>query len=351
MSKSSLLDIIEPQSDSTILIYDVHASESGALAILDDLYVQIRDYPDKSIKWIFAVSTPEYQESDNITVHRFPWVKKNWGYRLYFNNVTTRQLLKEYKPDKVFSLQNKGISFYNGPQYVYLHLPFILTNYKFNIRKDGKKLWLYQNVLRKSIFASLRRADKTIVQTCWMKDALVDKAGIRAERIAVDVPDISMNDIGFFEDTPKNRRRFFYPATAFTYKNHMTLLKGLKYAVDYGLDDYELFLTIKPDENAYTRSLADYADSNKLNVIFHGQMTREEVFRRYTNSVLVFPSYVESFGLPLLEARMTNAPIIAADCPFSREILEGYDRVKYFPEKDFKILGGGLEAIQTDQNL
>lgn len=152
MGKSSLLDIIEPKSNSTILIYDVHASESGALAILDDLYVQIREFPDKSIQWIFVVSTPEYSETENIKVYRYPWVKKNWGYRMYFDNVTTRKILRTYKPDKVFSLQNKGIDFYKGVQYVYLHLPFVLTDHRFDIKNDGKKLWLYQNVISKSIF-------------------------------------------------------------------------------------------------------------------------------------------------------------------------------------------------------
>lgn len=346
MNKSSLLDIIEPHPNSTILIYDVHASESGALAILDDLYMQIRNYSDKSIKWVFVVSTPKYASTANIIIHRYPWVKKNWGYRLYFDNVTTKKILKEYKPDKVFSLQNKGIGFYKGPQYVYLHLPFILTDHKFHIKKDGMKLWLYQNVLSKSIFASLRKADKTIVQTHWMKETLIEKAKVSADRIVIDAPDISMNSIGTFEDTLENRRRFFYPATAFTYKNHLTLLKGIKYAVDYGLKDYELFLTIKADESTYTQNLSDYVKENHLNVIFNGPMPREEVFKRYTNSILVFPSYVESFGLPLLEARMSNTPIIAADCPFTREILNGYEKVTYFPEMAYEILGEILEASQ-----
>ena len=41
-----------------ILVYDLHASESGALAILDDFYSQVLNCPDKNIEWIFVVSTP-----------------------------------------------------------------------------------------------------------------------------------------------------------------------------------------------------------------------------------------------------------------------------------------------------
>ena len=60
---SSMLRLINPKPYTTVMIYDVHASESGALAILDDLYHQVCVYPDKTINWIFIVSTPEYEET------------------------------------------------------------------------------------------------------------------------------------------------------------------------------------------------------------------------------------------------------------------------------------------------
>ncbi len=342
MINQSLINLINPKSNSTIMIYDVHASESGALAILDDLYNQIKVYKDKTVKWIFIVSIPNYKETKNIVVKRFPWVKKNWGYRYYFDNVTTRKLLHKFKPDQVFSLQNKGISFYHNRQLVYLHLPFILTDHKFNIRVDGKKLWLYQNVVSKYIFRSLRKVDMTIVQTQWMKTALIEKAGIKTDKVIIQQPDIRGNSIGAFEDIEANRRRFFYPATAFTYKNHMTALKAIKYAQDKGLSDYEVIFTIQPNENDYTKQLFEYSQKNNLNVQFSGPISRKEVFKMYTKSILLFPSYVESFGLPLLEARMSASPVIASDTPFSHEILDGYQKVIFCGEQDYKAIG---EAI------
>lgn len=342
----SLIGFLNPQPNSTIMVYDVHASESGALSILNDLYNQVRKYEDKSVKWIFIVSTPEYKTEECITVRRFPWVKKNWGYRFYFENITTRKLLKQYRPDQVFSLQNKGIAFYHKRQLVYLHLPFILTDHRFNIKTDGKKLWLYQNVVSKSIFRSLRKVELTIVQTNWMKDALVRKAGIQADKISIQQPDITSNQIGKYIDCAENRKRFFYPATAFTYKNHMTILKALKYAQDQMCDEYEVTFTINPNENRYTQWLYSYAQKNNLNVKFGGPVPREEVFQIYTRSVLLFPSYVESFGLPLLEARLTGSPIIASDTPFSSEILEGYENALFFKEMDFEMLGNHIMKLQ-----
>lgn len=345
----SLIGIVDPKPNSTVMIYDVHASESGALAILDDLYRQIRAYSDKSVKWIFIVSTPEYEETENIMIRRFPWVKKNWGYRYCFDVITTHRLLKEFRPDKIFSLQNKGVPFFHKEQIVYLHLPFILTDHIFNIRTDGKKLWLYQNVISKGIFRSLRKVNCTIVQTHWMKEALEKKAGVSKDKIIIQEPDISTNNIAKYVNTEASRRTFFYPATAFSYKNHMTLLRALKYAQDAGLNDYTLTLTIRPDENQLTTQLSTYARENNLHVTFGGRIPREKVFEMYANSVLLFPSYVESFGLPLLEARLTGTYIITSDCPFSREILEGYEKALFFDEMDYKTMGEHILSLEEIQ--
>lgn len=322
-----------------MLIYDVHASESGALAILDDLYKKICDAADGSVEYLFVVSTPEYKETEHIKVESYPWVKKSWLHRLYFDHVTTRSILKRFKPDKVYSLQNQGIPFFNGEQDVYLHLPFVLCDYKFDLKKDGKRLWLYQNVLSKSIFSSLRKVSKVIVQTNWMKDALIKKAHVKPENIVIEAPDITMNHIGQYEGDSTGRKTFFYPATSFRYKNHITVLNAIKFAVDQGLKDYEVIFTIKKDENEYTEELYDYAMKNNLNVDFHGQIPRDKVFELYTRSVLLFPSMVESFGMPLLEARLTGAPVFASNCPFCKEILDGYEKSKIFDGYDYESLG------------
>ena len=341
----SLIGLLNPQPSSTIMIYDVHASESGALAILDDLYKQITAYTDKSVKWVFIVSTPCYKETNEIIVRRFPWVKKNWANRYFFDTITTRKLINEFKPDKVFSLQNKGIAFYNKEQLVYLQLAFILTNHKFSIKADGIKLWAYQNIISKIIFKSLRTVKLTIVQTQWMKDALIKKGGVNADKIVVQRPNIECNDIKKFVDCPENRKRIFYPATSFVYKNHMTLLKALNYVQQKGLKDYEVIFTIHPNENKYSRQLQEYVKNNDLNVKFNGPIPRENVFEMYAKSILVFPSYVESFGLPLLEAKLTGTYIIASNTPFSQEILNGYDKANFFEEMDYKNLGNILLSI------
>lgn len=341
---SQFTDIIAPESGSTVLIYNPAAAISGALSVLNYVYRQVRDYSDKSVRWVFVVSMPEFEETHNIIIKRYPGAKYNLLRRIWLREITLRELCREYKPSCVVSLQNMTApNTYRGggghKNIVYFHNSIFLTDYRFSFRRDGKRFWVYQNLLAPVLLHSLRRADIIIVQTHWIKNALSEKAGIPPERLVVLPPDINAASQGRYLDTEQSRRKFFYPAMSYTYKNHMTLLKAIKYAASHGLNDYELVLTIRPDESTYTRELEDYAKKNELNVKFAGMLPREEVLDRMKSSVLVFPSFVESYPLPMREAVLTGCPIIASDMPFSREILAGYDKVSYFDAMDYEQMG------------
>ena len=71
------------------------------------------------------------------------------------------------------------------------------------------------------------------------------------------------------------------------------------------------------------------------------------MFDLYARSILVFPSYVETFGLPLLEARKSGTYILASDCSFSREILEGYEKALFFGETDYVQLGKYILSLNN----
>lgn len=330
-----------------IVVYDLHASESGALAILDDFYQQVSTHDDKKINWTFIVSTPDYPDEENIKVIRYPWVKKNWLVRSVFELFSARRIILNQKPDIVFSLQNKGIHPISVKQVVYLHLPFVLTEHRFSIKKDGKRLWFYQNVLSRTIFSSLRKVERTIVQTQWMKDTLISKAKVQGDFIEILHPDISMNLQNKYIDDCQSRKCFFYPATAFTYKNHLTIVKATKALKEKGINDLKVIFTIEAEESELTNELFNYVKDHNLPIVFGGKMQREDVFDMYTRSSLLFPSYVESFGMPLLEARMTNTFVIAATTPYSKEILNGYRNAFFIETFDYKGMANHMEKIMN----
>lgn len=315
-----------------ILVLNVAASASGALSILRQYYSEFQK--DSENNYVLCVSAPELASAGNVTVLRYPWVKRSWFHRLWFEVWVFRKLCRKFHPDRVFSLQN--IMFINRKceKWIYLHQPLPYVTVRFHLCQQPM-LWVYQNVIGKLINSSLRRADKIIVQTNWIKDACARAANIDPAKVEVVRPAINEADIVPCLDRNKCLGKLFYPATAIDYKNHMTVLEAMRIIWERGeLPDLSLSLTLSGDENPLAQRLRGFAAEHQLSVEFLGTLPRSEVMRLYAERTLIFPSYIESFGLPLLEARSSNAPIIASDCPFSREILEGYSDAAFFDPFD-----------------
>lgn len=310
----------------TVLVLDVAATQGGALTVLTEYYDRLRQ--DTQNRYVFCVSLPQLADTDTVRVRRFPWVKRSWLHRLWFEHVTVRRLLKKEGIDRILSLQNTAVGGTDLPQTVYLHQPLPFCGIPFSLRKHPK-FWVYQHVIGRRIYASLRRAERVIVQTRWMKQAACEQAGISPDKVTLEAPHVPTAVTARF--SPENWRRvFFYPAANYSYKNHETLFAAMEQLAAQGITDYTLRLTLKPEELPV---IAQYPRAAER-VEWCGALSREQVMEAYASSVLVFPSYIETFGLPLLEARQTGAPILASDCSFSREILEGYDAAHFFDPFD-----------------
>jgi glycosyltransferase involved in cell wall biosynthesis len=77
------------------------------------------------------------------------------------------------------------------------------------------------------------------------------------------------------------------------------------------------------------------------------EVPHEEVVRWYRHAKLfVFPSYLESFGLPLLEAMAAEIPLVASDIPVFHEIA---GNAAYFANPhDAQSLARAMEAVLFD---
>lgn len=312
-----------------IMVFDVPAESGGALTILKLYYNKaIRDIDNK---WIFVVSVPNLEEKENVKVIRFPWVKKSWFHRLYFDKFVAQQIAKNEKPDEILSLQNITVHNVKIKQTLYLHQPLPFIEKKFAINENFK-FWLLQNVISRIIYKSIKKADRIIVQTNWMKNACLEKVNVSPKKIEVLEPEININVRGKYKLNSDNL--FFYPAGKLTYKNHEVIVKAVKELVNKDINNFKVIFTLNGNEANHINYLYEISKSESLPIDFIGSISLEEVYEYYGRSVLVFPSYIETFGLPLLEARMHETPIIASDCAFSHEILDRYEKVNFFDPYD-----------------
>jgi glycosyltransferase involved in cell wall biosynthesis len=64
------------------------------------------------------------------------------------------------------------------------------------------------------------------------------------------------------------------------------------------------------------------------------------------SEALVFPSFIETFGHPLLEAMIAESPMVVSDIPTFHEIAG--DAAVYFPADDPAALARALDAVRAD---
>lgn len=297
-----------------IMVFDVPAEFGGALTILKQYYE--RACEDKENEWVFIVSKPDLKETENIKILKFPEVKKSWLNRLFFDNFTAKKLVKKYNPDKIISLQNTLVNAKGYFQELYVHQPLPFSEKRFSL-KENKKFWVYQNIISKMIISSVKKADSVIVQTNWMRDAVTEKSKIDINKIKIQAPVIKIDETVKYEKTEEIN--FFYPASSVVYKNHKTIYKAVDILKEKGYTNFNIYLTLDKPEGEFPQ-----------NIKFMGYMAKDRLNCHYKKSCLLFASYIETFGLPLLEARTYSCPVIASDTSFSREILSGYDKAMFF---------------------
>ncbi|MDK1725890.1 glycosyltransferase [Dellaglioa algida] len=306
-----------------IVVNDIAASKDsgGAFSILSDFYEDVKKNGNEH-EWVFLVAADYFEETDNIKVNSYPEIKKSWLKRLLFDFNYGKKIINQLEPDIYFSIQNTATLGVKAKQYVYLHqaLPYqINKNFSF-FKKNEIKYAIYQKIIGKIFNFLIKKTKATIiVQTEWMKSALIKKNISDEKKVIVVAPMVNkISDSSFSDKKENEQKQFFYPAGKYIYKDHETLFNVfLKFN-----NDVKLILTL--DKSDFKRDIVPN------NVNFVGKLTREEVFNYYGNSVLVFPSYIETYGMPLMEARKCSQIIFARNTLFSKEILDGYENAYFF---------------------
>ena len=153
-----------------IVVNDIAASKTGALSILKDFHEYIRDN-DKDNEWMFVLGDRLLEESTNIRVLIRDDIKADRKKRLMFDLKDGAEYFKSLRPDVLFSMQNTLPRGYKGRQVLYVHQPLPYQTWKnFSFFKPEEREYaVYQHLIGRMIDSSVRRADKVIVQTQWMR--------------------------------------------------------------------------------------------------------------------------------------------------------------------------------------
>ena len=238
----------------------------------------------------------------------------------------------------MISLQNIITFGYKGLQKVYIHqsIPFQKTKKFSFLKKNEMTLAVYQYLIGAIIKLSAKKADAVFVQTEWMKKAVKTSCNLNNDRIHV-IP-ISVEHVDHCIEYSCRGNKFFYPATFDgVYKNHRIIYDAVKLLKQNGEDNFKVVLTLNKK-------------TTDENIEYCGLLNKQELFKNYSDSILIFPSYIETIGLPLVEAMSVGAVILVADCEYSHEVLAGYENAYMFDAFNSNQLFGLMKKC-IDQEL
>ena len=332
-----------------ILVYDVAASNRGALSVLNDFYQQVVEY-GSDVEWHFVISTPELKEYENIHIHRYPWIKNSPVNRIFFDTFVIQKLIKRLKIDKVLSLQNVCIKRCRIPQMISLHNALAFHKCDSHVL-CGTLSILKQRYINKNILSSLRKAQTIFVPNEWIYNSCAAVKGVKRSKIQLIKPHMVLPEISNKSNTGIQGRTttFYYPANAEPYKRHDLIYKACRILNDEGFTSHNVVFTANGNENPYIDKIRKSCIDDNLPIVFHGNMSREEVYQYYFRSILLFPSEIETDALPIIEAMMCNAFIIATRSDFAECILKDYSNSVLVPLGEDIALAKAMREVLSDK--
>lgn len=312
-------------------------TSGGILSILLDCLTFLRSLKEQyEIIVLVHDKTLVKEFADDFQFLEYPLAKKSWFVRCFYEYVYFYILSLRLKPALWLSMHDVTPNVIAGRRAVYCHNASqfyqIQTNEIFLDKKFTLFTWFYRYLYQLNIHKNAY----VIVQQQWMRQAFQRIYGV--ENVVVAHPQI---DHQLTSAKVLDQHMLIYPAFPRVFKNveligeALKLLKGEKIRV---------LVTMDGSENAYARKMVKRYGHLK-NLEFIGLKKRSEIFAYYEKAAaLIFPSKLETWGLPLSEFALMGKPIFAADLPYAHESLSGYQKVKFFDPQDEK----GLADLLRD---
>lgn len=321
--------------DKYIIVNATALDRSGALSILKQFIANI---PQEKQWLIFIPGDVKLStDKENVRIEPIHGVKPMHK-RLMWDAIGLSKWLKSHhiSPIAAVSLQNTGFKVGEKvPQFIYYHQPLPFFPNKWNpLKANHLTFWLYKHIYPFFVNLFLSKDTKIFVQLDFIKKGFSTHFRHSPDKISVYIPSVAPPSLNENEVKYPEKLTLIYPAMPHFYKNHGVISDALKYSPR----NLDIMFTVRED---------DMDNPHDIRIRYIGQQPQEKIWEMYkTCDALIFPSYIETFGLPLLEAAMTGLPILAADLPYAREVLKGYEGVTYVRHDDPQAWGKAMEKLE-----
>lgn len=322
----------------TIVVSAVNLRKGGTLTILRNCLEYLSGLAQSGNYRIVAlVHKKELADYPGIEYIELPWTLKSWLLRLWCEYVTMYRLSKRLSPVYLWlSLHDTTPNVKAERRAVYCHNPFPFYPWKWKELLLNYRIvcfaWFSKYVYRTNLHKNYR----VLVQQQWIREEFIKMFHLPMEKIIVTLP-TPVTSISCIDraDNQSTIYTFLYPSYGDIHKNFELLCRATALLEkEIGQGKFKVILTLSGTENKYTQWL--YKEWGKIKSLeFAGFMDKERLYRTYSQAdCLVFPSKVETWGLPISEYAEFEKPMLLADLPYAHETAARSKQAAFFAPDD-----------------
>jgi len=283
-------------------------------------------------------------ETRNNQLVVFPSIVSNRYTRVLLEQAYLPLWLKRNKIDLLFAARNVMPLLAPCPTVIAIHSMHL--NYKLTDMP-----W-YQRIYGQTMLkASAQRSDAILAVSEYAGKTYAEYYHVSEDRLFVSYEGLKKFESTFDRSVNLPEGEFLlFVGTLFPHKNLHFLIRVFAQVAKWHSDTR--LVVVGKDVNNVTISLKEQAQALGVldNIEFRGYVSDTELMELYQNaSVFVFPSLIEGFGLPVLEAMAHSIPVVASNRTSVPEIVG--DAGIILDPKDEIVWANTIIELLEDKNL
>ena len=242
--------------------------------------------------------------------------------RLFYIFFHLPKLASEWRADLVFSLGEITPYRLPCPSIASFQNAFIFTP---DVEVPNLHQRIRISLLRVFARVSISQAARIVFMSKASADTIGEQVGVPEERRAVLHHGIAMDTWASVEP-PRDRPRPYIltVGSIYRYKNFVRLIEAYVQLAKRNPDSPDLVIIGDKFDTVHLAEMERARQASgplRERIYILGAIPHAEIAAYYAGaSLFVFPSYLETFGIPLLEAMAAGVPIVATDMASFREV-------------------------------
>ena len=329
----------------TLVISGVGMTEGGILAVLRHLIESAERVLEPHWRIVALVHCKGLINASRAELIEYPALKASWLKRMHFEWRTSARLANELAADIWLAAHDITPLVDVERQYVYCHNPTCFARPTFRSLYFD---WIFvaHSILYGFLYSlNIRRNAGVFVQQSWIREEFMRR--FAAREVVVSRPAATADGPAAARLDGRPLRRWIYPTFPRHFKNVEVIGRALELLEREGGWTGEVVVTIAGDEGRYARYLARRFGSLR-SLKFIGRQDADGMKALYAGAEgLLFPSKLETWGLPITEAQVHRLPLLVADLKYAHETVGDYDGVTFFDPTDPVALAHLLRAFAS----